>query len=219
MGEAELYAREGKLVIRSVFHFYGDAADKELANRIAGEIAAAWNEPAAGLFIRRDRLTVHFEIEGHYSPDIQAEAVWYNDNPSLNFFRIEEYSAHDISFVDNINCNTGYFKLANLLNGSGTAAHEYGHMIGLDHPEVLDIRGQGRPGIMYPRGTVCDPEYQYDPRALPLQPGGTMNPASRRVLASDIDNLQLHRLSFDKRALARIGDFSSLYHEKHVKES
>ena len=86
-------------------------------------------------------------------------------------------------------------------NNSTTAAHEYGHTIGLDHPEILDIRGMGQPGIMYPRGTICDPVFQYDPAAEPLKPGGTINPYTRKVLQSDIDQLRLHKLNWNDRDL------------------
>ena len=113
-----------------------------------------------------------------------------------------------------LNANTGYFKLDNLLNNSTTAAHEYGHTLGLDHPEILDIRGMGQPGIMYPRGTICDPVFQYDPKAEPLKPGGTINPYTRKVLQSDIDLLRLHKLNWNQRGFAVLGDFSSIYHGK-----
>src|SRR6202042_2541757 len=109
---------------------------------------------------------VRFKIEGIYEPFILPETIWYNDHPRNNYFRIEEYSPAHVSFVDGIKCNTGYFKLDNLTGHSTTAAHEYGHTLGLNHPENLDIRGKGQPGIMYPRGTVCDPQFQYDVNAL-----------------------------------------------------
>ena len=147
--------------------------------------------------------------------DLDPEKVWYNDNPQLNFFRIEEYVMGDISFVDGLNCNTGYFKLANLLQTSTTAAHEYGHTIGLDHPDDLDIRGQQAPAIMYPRGTISDPHFQYDPNAIAGKTGGTLDPKFRKVTQADIDALRLHRLSFSEKGLASIGGFSSIYHEKH----
>ena len=102
------------------------------------------------------------------------------------------------------------------MHNSTTAAHEYGHTIGLDHPANLDIRGQGQPGIMYPRGTVCDPFYQYDPNAEPLQAGGTINPYTRKVLLSDIDQLRLHKLSWNAGGFAVLGDFSSVYHDKQL---
>jgi hypothetical protein len=215
MGTAELHTSSHKLIIRSIFHFYGEAANEELSFQIAKDIETHWNEPHGKVVVKKAAYEVFFSIEGRYDPGLLPETVWYNTDPSMNFFRIEEFSSTHISFVDGIRSNTGYFKLDNLLNNSTTAAHEYGHGLGLDHPTVLDIRGQGQPGIMYPRGTVCDPEFQYDALALPLQPGGTLNPFTRKVQQSDIDDLRLDRLSFDRKGFAMVGGFSSLYHEKH----
>jgi hypothetical protein len=215
MGEAELHISSHQLIIRSILYFYGGAADSNLAIQIAADVEAAWNEPKGSVKIRGESYTVRFEIKGVYQPDLQPAAVWHNTDPRLNFFRIEEYSQHDISSVDGLGCNTGYFKLGNLLNHSTTAAHEYGHTLGLDHPKDLDIRGKGQPGMMYPRGTLCDPEYQYDPAAPAGGPGGTLNPFTRKVLPSDIAGLRLSRLAFDQRSLSILGEFSSFYHQKH----
>jgi len=215
MGEAELNTSAHELIIRSVLYFYGGAADQALAIQIADDISAAWNAPKGQVKIRGDWYSVRFTIEGHYQPDLKPAAVWHNTDPRLNFFRVEEFSLHDISSVDGLGCNTGYFKLGNLLDHSTTAAHEYGHTLGLDHPKGLDIRGKGQPGIMYPRGTLCDPDYQYDPAAAAGGPGGTLNPFKRKVLESDIAGLRLARLSFDRKSLSVLGEFSSLYHQKH----
>jgi hypothetical protein len=215
MGEAELNIHSHRLTIRSILCFYGGAAGSQLASQIAEDIATAWNEPCGTVKIRGEFYEVRFEIEGVYRPDLPPAAVWHNTDPRLNFFRIEEYSLHDISSVDGLGCNTGYFKLGNLLNHSTTAAHEYGHTLGLDHPKDLDIRGKGQPGMMYPRGTLCDPEYQYDPAASAGGPGGTLNPFKRKVLPADIAGLRLSRLVFDTRSLSVLGEFSSLYHQPH----
>ena len=216
MGEAELHKSSHQLIIYSLFYFYGDASSKELATQIADDISNHWNEPKGKAKIKGEWYSIKFNIEGIYDPDLPPELVWHNTNPRFNFFRIEEFSMNHISFVDGLGCNTGYFKLDNLLNNSTTAAHEFGHTLGIDHPKELDIRGKGQPGIMYPRGTVCDPEYQYDPLALALQPGGTINPFTRKVLQTDIDDLKLHHLSFNQTGSAVVGDFSSIYHEKHL---
>lgn len=214
MGEAEMQRNANKIIVHSDFYFYGEAASQQLAESIATDIANHWNEPAATVVLKNNVYLVEFIIRGFYDRDLPPDSVWYNTDPRNNYFRIEEISPVHVSFVDGIKCNTGYFKLDNLINNSTTAAHEYGHTIGLDHPEILDIRGQGQPGIMYPRGTVCDPPFQYDPSAAPLQPGGTLNPYTRKVLQNDIDHLRLHKLSWDNKGFAVLGDFSSVYHDK-----
>lgn len=216
MGEASLHKSTQELIITSILYFYGEAADAPLAAQVAADIERHWNEPQARVRIRNDWYTVRFRIEGIYEPTLQPETVWYNDNPRYNYFRIEEFASGNISFVDGLGSNTGYFKRDNLSQTSTTAAHEYGHTIGLPHPEDLDIRGRFAPGIMYPRGTLVDPIYQYDPNVPAGQNGGTLNPIHRKVLPGDIDDLRLPRLDFNERGLAIVGGFSSLYHEKHV---
>ena len=106
--------------------------------------------------------------------------------------------------------------MENLYAGSTTAAHEYGHTLGLEHPHDLDIRGQGVPGIMYPRGTLVDAPYQYNPagRAGDSSNGGTMHPKYRKVKEEDVLQLAIHKLPF-KNNRAIIGDFTSVWHPDH----
>ena len=60
---------------------------------------------------------------------------------------------------------------------------------------------------MSPRGTLTDPEYQYDPKARPKGPGGTLNPQKRKVIQNDIDNLKINKLKF-KNGKAYLGGVS-----------
>lgn len=216
MGEAELQPLKNLLVIHAELIFYGDAANDVLSFQIAKDIEDHWNESRGTVRIGQHRYSVSFNIKGMYNPSLTPPEIYENTNPRNNYFRIEEYANGNISFVDGINSNTGYFKLENLLNNSTTAAHEFGHTLGLYHPHRLDIRGKGTPGIMYPRGTLVDPEFQYYPDVAPGEKGGTLNPFTRRVLQNDIDDLHLGRLDFDENGFAIVGDFTSVWHEKHL---
>jgi hypothetical protein len=215
MGEVELKPDVNQLIIHAALFFYGDAANDALSLQIAGDIADHWNEAKGEVRIKNIIYDVLFDIEGVWASSLTPDMVFENTNPRNNYFRIEEYASGNISFVDAVGCNTGYFKLDNLLNNSTTAAHEYGHTMGLHHPGILDIRGKGTPGIMYPRGTIVDAIYQYSPVAVPLAPGGTMNPFCRKVLPEDIDNLNLQLLVYNRYGKAIIGNFTNVWHEQH----
>ena len=213
MGIAELDTANKQLLLHANIFLYGNAASEALAIDLANDINTHWNKPEAFVVIQNISYKVVFKAAGIFADKLTPQDVYENDVPANNYFRIEEFVHGNISFVDGINSNTGYFKLENLLNNSTTAAHEFGHTIGLDHPQILDIRGEGVPGIMYPRGTIVDPHFQYDPAAAPQTNGGTLNPFYRKVLQKDIDDLHLNRLRFNEQGFAMVGDFSSVWHD------
>src|SRR5690349_13748180 len=129
MGEVEIDTYKKLLVIHSHIITYGKAADEKLTEQIRDEIETMWNEPKAILSIDSTPTLIQFRITAELKPDISELEVLQNLDPRNNYFRIEEYALGNISFVDGVGCNSGFFKLENLYEGSTTAAHEYGHTI------------------------------------------------------------------------------------------
>lgn len=213
MGTAEL--KSSTLTIHSHIITYGNAATEELTQNIREEIETMWNEPQAIFFINESLFKIIFNITASFEPAITPLDIYQNLDPGNNYFRIEEFAYNNISFVDGVGCNSGYFKLENLYKGSTTAAHEYGHTLGLDHPKNTDLRGKGVPGIMYPRGTLVDPPFQYEPDKAAGTKGGTMHPMYRKVKQEDIVLLNLHKLHFENN-IAILGEFTSVWHDAHT---
>jgi hypothetical protein len=218
MGETEIDIYRRQVIIHSHIITYGHAADPGITENIRDEIETMWNEPQAQLKLHGNFLQVNFKITAAHLPGITPLDIYQNLDPRNNYFRIEEFAFGNISFVDGLKCNSGYFKLENLYKGSTTAAHEYGHTLGLNHPEILDIRGQGTPGIMYPRGTWVDPCFQYDPTKPAGVTGGTLHPMYRKVKKEDIGNLNLHKLSYISNK-AILGEFTNHWHPDHASVS
>jgi hypothetical protein len=213
MGSVELDNQQ--LTIYSHIITYGNAAEAALTEMMRDEIETMWNEPKASLMFDGSTYEVRFRITAAFQPAIADINIYQNIDPRNNYFRIEEFAQGNISFVDGLGCNSGYFKLENLYKGSTTAAHEYGHTIGLEHPADLDLRGKGIPGIMYPRGTLVDPQYQYEPDKAAGTKGGTMYPIYRKVMQEDIANLKLHQLDFIN-GKAVLGEFTNVWHPNHA---
>lgn len=213
MGEVEITSNN-IITIHSHIITYGTAADDVLTKRIRDEIETMWNEPKGTISLHGSSFQIVFRITAVIKKEVSELEVLQNTDPRINYFRIEEYVNGNISFVDGIGCNTGHFKLENLYEGSTTAAHEYGHTLGLEHPKALDLRGKGVPGIMYPRGTLVDPQFQYDPSKPAGTQGGTMHPMYRKVFREDIEQLKLNRLQFQNKK-AIIGEFTNVYHWSH----
>lgn len=214
MGELEIDIENGKMVFQANIITYGHAADERVTELIRREIETMWNEPDMMVQMNDISLPIEFRISALLKKNIDPYEIVSNLDPRNNYFRIEERSIHNISFVDGLGCNSGYFQYDNLYEGSTTAAHEFGHTIGLEHPVDLDYRGRGVPGIMYPRGTLVDPEFQYDPNIEAGLPGGTMHPKFRKVRPEDIDALNFRKLRF-KNSKAVLGEFTNVYHEPH----
>jgi len=213
MGTAEIDNQQ--IHIYSHIITYGNAADAALTEMMREEIETMWNEPKGSIILEGLTVEVRFIISASFLPAITDLEIYQNLDPRNNFFRIEEFAYGNISFVDGLGCNSGYFKLENLYKGSTTAAHEYGHTIGLELPQDLDQRVKGITGIKYPRGTLVDPQYQYEPDKPAGTKGGTLYPVYRKVLQQDIEKLQLQRLTY-QNGRAVLGEFTNVWHPDHA---
>jgi hypothetical protein len=210
MSSIELDIKDKYIYINSVFHLYGTLANDYFANLIKHEIETMWNAANGEINLYNETFQVIFKIDTILYSLIAKETITQNVDYINNYIRIEEASKMHVSFVDGINSNTGYFIAKNLEQGS-TAAHEFGHMLGLKHPEKLDIRGKGQPSIMYPRGTLVDANFQYDANAIAGEPGGTINPTLRIVTAKDINDLDIASKIMMNQMY--IGKMSNIYHD------
>jgi hypothetical protein len=213
MGSAEISNRQ--ITIFSHIITYGTAADEALTDMMREEIETMWNEPKGIVHLDDSFFDIRFSITASFQPTIADIDIYQNTDPRNNYFRIEKFAYGNISFVDGLGCNTGYLLLENLYKGSTTAAHEYGHTLGLPHPDDMDFRGQGVPGIMYPRGTLVDPPFQYEPDKPAGTKGGTLSPIYRKVRQADIELLNIHKLEFENNC-AIIGEFTSVWHDEHI---
>ncbi len=214
MGSAEINNQQ--ITIFSHIITYGNEANEALTEMMRDEIETMWNEPKGIVLFNGSTFDIRFSISASFQPTIADIDIYQNTDPRNNYFRIEKFAYGNISFVDGLGCNTGYLLLENLYKGSTTAAHEYGHTLGLPHPDDMDFRGQGVPGIMYPRGALVDPPYQYEPDKPAGTKGGTLFPIYRKVRQADIDLLNIHKLEFENNC-AILGEFTSVWHDEHIK--
>ena len=193
--EAVLDSQSKSLTITSDLILYGTASPA-LAKRIAADIQNAWNAPGARVTLGGLPYVVRFIITGRYVPAWQAWMMLKLNRSKRNLFvRVEEKTNNSmagISYWDG-DGNTGEFRLSDILPpDSTTAAHEYGHGMGLLHPHKLDIR---------------------DPSATAGKKGGTLNPAHRKVRQEDIDALHLEQ-RLGSGNTVELGGMSNVFHAR-----
>jgi RHS repeat-associated protein len=218
-GEVTIDKAAKTLTITSHMIFYGSEASPSLAKQTASDVENKWNESCHTVIIDGESYQVQFKITGEYRQCLTPDEIAQNTDIKNNYIRVETSNFRGISFMDAAGSNTGHFMTGNIrADGSSTEGHEMGHGYGLDHPADTDLRGEGQPGIMYPRGTATDAEYTYNPAlgSTTVDPitgarANTMNTDKRKVLQSDVDDLGLDRLKFDEQGKAKLGALTNKY--------
>lgn len=191
--------------------FYGAQATEELAKKIESEIRDMYHEPEAFITLNEETYAVRMAIDYEVVSFEEVLPLAYkNTNFRYNFIRLETQNHVTRSFMGfGLGDNVGHWITSDNLGESTTAAHEFGHALGLDHPERVDFRGAGNPGIMAPRGTLVDAHLQWNPLVAAGEYGGTLNPLHRRVQAYEIEAI-FNGLVFDDNGYAEIGYLSNV---------
>ncbi|WP_159477090.1 peptidase M10 [Dyadobacter sp. 3J3] len=207
---------KNQIEIISRLYLYGSQATLEIGNKIIDEINRMYNEPEVFVEFNGKQFNVLFSIG--FKIISASEAMMratVNFNYKNNFIRIEDENRITRSFMGyGIGDNVGHWLTSDNLGTSTTAAHEFGHSLGLDHPANLDFRGSDSPPpIMAPRGSLVNPQYQWEPTAKAGEFGGTMNPKYRKVTKEEV-LLILKDLNFENKQNNYIGQLSNTLFDK-----
>lgn len=208
---ATYFQDKNQIHIISKLYLYGFGANEETGNLIVGEINRMYNEPRACVQLKGQETKVFFYVNYEIISIREAsEMTLENSDFRNNFIRIENKNVLSRSFMGfGLGDNVGHWLTTDNLGTSTTAAHEFGHGLGLDHPVFNDYRGtHAAPPIMAPRGSLVDPQFQWNPAAKAGEFGGTMNPVHRKVSLHEIE-LILEGLSFDSTDIYHIGYLSN----------
>lgn len=231
-GEPVIDKKNKTVTITSNITFYGADGTDALAKKAAASIQSQWNAAKGKTKIDGVEYSVKFVVTGTYNNSITATDITDNTEIKNNYIKIVTSDPKGVSYMDE-GGNTGVFVISNINEANSTTdAHEYGHGLGLDHPSNEDLRTKplsggaigpmpiaDPPGIMYARGTAVDAQYTYDPSkgatvGTPRKGAtNTMNPATRKVNQTDINNLGLDKLKYDPTTgKAQLGKLTNITH-------
>jgi hypothetical protein len=217
-GEAVIDQKNKIITITSNLILYGANANESTALTIAQNIQDQWNAAKGVATINNIKYSVTFVVNGSYNANLTKEDIKSNNNIKYNYYSIKTNGVSE-SASDGVSNNSGYFLYSQIASANSTTpSHEFGHGWGAvkgtadGHPKQKDIRGDGQPGMMYARGTIVDPAYQYNPSASPGTKGGTLDPDKRKVTQNDINYLELNTLQFDKNGKANVGKLTNIWH-------
>ena len=210
---ANLVLGMNQIEIESRLYLYGSQATDGNGISIVEEIERMYNEPEVFVFTQNRRMKVIFKVS--YEVISINEAILLsskNTDFRNNFIRIESKNVLTRSFMGfGLGDNAGHWVTSDQLGISTTAAHEFGHGLGLDHPIFNDYRGTNLPPpIMAPRGSLVDPQYQWSPLAKAGEFGGTMNPIHRKVTVQEVE-MVIRDLSFEQFENNLIGRISNTF--------
>ncbi len=210
------------LTVSATLYLYGNAANQDLVNSVVDEINLYWSGMTHTSSIplplwaggARTKQKFEISVKGELISESLAQLMIRN-HPAIgqNFIHIiaqpiDRTRPH--SYIDKICGSTGTWMVTDQLGSSTTSAHEFGHALCLVHPYTSDLRGHGAPWMMVPRNSWVDSLYQINPHAKPGSIEGALNPLTRRVLQTDLDQIDWEDLVFDSNGRAPLGEPATL---------
>lgn len=201
-----------EIIVKAKNYFYGTMAEDDIVKAIDHEINQMWNQPLVVYFYNQQYYKVKFDIRSEIVDEAAVlDLISHNLSHEFNFIRIENKGKIDRSMMGfGLGENSGFWVTSDNLGHSTTAAHEFGHAIGLPHPNIIDYRGMGYPPLMAPRGTLVDSELQWNVLADPGTYGGTMRPDHRRVRQDEVLSI-MGRMVYVTDNNFIIGKLSNIY--------
>jgi hypothetical protein len=185
----------GVLKFMTQINYVGPLATDEIARASSTEISNMWNESQAHVNYKGRDYKIQFVIG--YSVNAPLTRYVRTNSCGDNLVNIDKLSRPGDRSFYGLYGRGGTFYTSDDLGHSTTAAHEFGHGLGLDHNGGYQLDAQV-PGIMFARGTPVKKMFQWDQNAEPGMPGGSINPKYRHVRAEDVAAIDLNSLSFNK---------------------
>ncbi len=189
------------ITIKGRMVYSGEAYTPGLADLATQEIQTMWSEPA----VTAAGYKILFDVSEHDAREGMSPRPGSDASCAYNFIELRNLrTPGDRSYYTDLGSQYGVFYTSDDIGRSTTAAHEFGHGLMLDHDPSNQLAAP-IPGIMFARGTLVRPEFQWDPNADPGARGGTLNPRFRKVRAEDVNAIPLRMLSDDHIDVECIG--------------
>lgn len=194
-----LHPQDKILKIETLIYLYGDdieIAKDYIVQEVESRINQTWNKHEFHVEINKDSYLVRLKAKLFWIPESQLKSPSTSFPQLANFIRIipKETEFTSASFILG-HSNSGVWLLSQVLGNHTTAAHELGHVLGLDHPQE---------GVLYTQPRLMLTNYYGVSEEL-RNPLGMLDLNKRKVTLEEIQELGLESLNYNHLNQAYLG--------------